>query len=149
MKSGASDPLITKKNRKEGGGFVPASTIFSVHSIWCLWVGKMHHFWWWTVGEVNWLCRQAGQANNHSIYIDVYGSNPYFKSKGELDGGEGQGNGQHTDRRTRTMQVCVPLKSTVFSVKMLFENKQREARFYVKTFKRDGAEQKIEAKITT
>ena len=26
----------------------------------------------WTVGEVNWQCMKAGQANNRSIYLDVY-----------------------------------------------------------------------------
>ena len=66
-------PNHNKKNRKEGGGFVPASTIFSAQSALCLWVGKQHHFWQWTGGEVNWLCRQAGQANNQSTYLDVYG----------------------------------------------------------------------------
>jgi len=55
------------------GGFVQAGTIFSAQSAWCLWVGKLHHFWWWTVSEVNWLCRQAGQVNNQSINLDVYG----------------------------------------------------------------------------
>ena len=72
MKSGASDPFTTK-NMKEGGELVPASTIFFAQSLWCLCVGKWHHFWWWTVGEVNWLCRQAGQANNQSTYLDVNG----------------------------------------------------------------------------
>ena len=84
MKNGASDPLITNnyqvlwplaadKNRKEWGGFVPAGTIISAQSLWCLWVGKLSHFWWWTVSEVNWLCRQAGLADKQSIYLDVYG----------------------------------------------------------------------------
>ena len=70
MKSGASDPLITK-NRKEGGGFVMAGTIFSAQSLWYLRVDKWHHFWWWTVSEINWLWRQAGRANKQSIYLDV------------------------------------------------------------------------------
>ena len=61
MKSGASDPIITK-NRKEGGRFVPASTIFSAQSAWCLWVSKLHHFWWWTHDEVNWQCRPGQQT---------------------------------------------------------------------------------------
>ena len=73
MKSGPCDPLITKK-QEGGGGFVPACTIFSAQSLWCLWVGKWHHFWQWTVGEVNWKCSQAGRVNNQSIYLDVYGS---------------------------------------------------------------------------
>ena len=68
IKSGASDPLTTKKQE---GGIVPASTIFSAQSVWCLWLGKQHHFWWWTVGEVNWLCRQAGRPNKQSTYLDV------------------------------------------------------------------------------
>ena len=33
-------------------------------------------FWRWTVSEVNWLCRQASQANKQSIYLDVYGVEP-------------------------------------------------------------------------
>ena len=70
MSMGLSDPLITKKQE---GGFVPTRTIFSAQSLWCLWVGKMHHFWWWTVSEVNWQCRQADRANKQSIYLDVYG----------------------------------------------------------------------------
>ena len=31
---------------------------------------------WWTVGEVNWLCRQAGRVNKQSTYLDVYELNP-------------------------------------------------------------------------
>ena len=32
---------------------VVANTIFSVHSLWCLWVGKLHYFrWWWLDDEV-------------------------------------------------------------------------------------------------
>ena len=41
------------------------NTIFQY--VWCVWVGKLHHFRWWTVGAVNWLCRQAGRC------LDVYG----------------------------------------------------------------------------
>jgi len=35
-------------------------------------VGKLHHLWWWKVGEVNWQCRQAGSSSKQSIYKDVY-----------------------------------------------------------------------------
>ena len=73
MKSGASDPLDNKKTGRRGGGFVLASTIFSAQSAWCLWVGNWHHFWWWTVSEVSWLCRQAGWVIKQSTYQDVDG----------------------------------------------------------------------------
>ena len=32
---------------------------FSAQCVLCLWVGKWRHFWWWAVGELNELCRQA------------------------------------------------------------------------------------------
>ena len=56
------------------GRICPGQYNFSVQSTWCLWVGKQHQFWLWTVGEVNWLCRQEGRANKQSTYLDVYGS---------------------------------------------------------------------------
>ena len=70
--------LVTHSQQKKhegGGGFVPAGTIFSAQSVWCLCVGTQHHFWQSTVGEVNWLCRPANQANKQSVYLDVYGLN--------------------------------------------------------------------------
>ena len=32
---------------------------FSAQCVLCFWVGKWRHFWWWAVGELNELCRQA------------------------------------------------------------------------------------------
>ena len=50
-KSNKSPNLVTllvnqpqQKNRMEGGGFVMANSIFSAQSLWCLWMGKLHHF---------------------------------------------------------------------------------------------------------
>ena len=75
-KNGASDPLTTKK--QEGGGrscpgcsnfFCPVPLVFIG--------GSVAPFLVWTVGEVNWLYRQAGRqagrANKQSTYQDVYG----------------------------------------------------------------------------
>ena len=45
-------------------------TIFQY--VWCLWVGKLHHFRWWTVGAVNWLCRQAGRQVSRCLWFEVY-----------------------------------------------------------------------------
>ena len=68
------------KNRKEGGGFVQAGSIFSAQCFLCLWVGKWYQFSWSTVRELNWQCRQcrpAGRASKQSIYLDVYDRNAH------------------------------------------------------------------------
>ena len=73
-----------QKNRKEEGWIVQAGTIFSAQSAWCLWVGNQHHFWWSTVGEVNWLCRQAGRVNKQSTYLYFYDHATLLTAKGAL-----------------------------------------------------------------
>ena len=71
MKSGASHSLITKKQKRRGR-ICHSWQKNSAQSLWWLWVGNLHHFWWWTVGEVNWLCRQVSRANKQFIYLYVF-----------------------------------------------------------------------------
>ena len=72
FKNGASESPTTKNNRKQGR-ICPSQVNFSVQCLYCLWVGKWHYFWRWTVSEPKWQCRQAGLENQQLIYIDVYG----------------------------------------------------------------------------
>ena len=69
IKSNASHPLRTKK--LEGGGRICPRryNFFSAQYLWCLWVGKLPHFWWWSVSEVSCLCRQAGRLGQQAVYL--------------------------------------------------------------------------------
>ena len=69
----ATSDTLTTKNRKEGGGFVPAGTIFTAQSHCCLWLGKLHHFCAGQQVNVGSVGRQAGLGNKQSSFLlDVY-----------------------------------------------------------------------------
>ena len=71
LRNGTSEPTTTK-NRKEMEAFSQMGQFFCpVPDV--LLGGQKQHFLVWKVGELNYQCKQASQANKHSIYLDVYG----------------------------------------------------------------------------